>query len=1070
MRANAFYTNPRLAALLALFIVIMGSMAFQGLARQEDPTMTERWARVNTFLPGATALRVESLVSEPIETALRELPEVKQLSSQSRAGLSVVSVELYDSVGPDEVDGIWSEVRDRLGDVRATLPAAATDPELLMNKPLASTLIVKFDWRQTTAAGGAPGADEVQLNLLSRVAETLRLKLANLTGTESAEAWGAADEEVLVALDPYRLADVNLTPAEIAARIRAADTKLPSGRLRGPSADLLVEVDAELSSAERIGRVPLRADAQGSVLRVSDVAEVSRHRVDPPSTMALHDGRQVIFVNAKMQPNLQIGEWTARALDVIDDYAATLPAGVGLEVVYSQNGYTGERMNSLGINLAFALVIVLLVLIWFMGVRSALTVGVALPLSAAMVLVGMQTLGIPLHQMSVTGLIISLGLLIDNAIVVVEDYKLRRREGDPIEAAISRAIRHLFVPLGASTATTVFAFMPIAFSPGGVGDFTGTLGVTVALSVASSFVLAMTIIPAVAGFLERRWPSREGNTRWWQSGFSSPRLAAAYRRSIELVLRRRWIGVAVACALPLIGFALAPTLTQQFFPPVDRNQFQLQLSLPAHSSIYDTRAAAERADAVLRANPDITDVFWSLGEGAPRVYYNVVSLNERVASFAAAWVNTSSASATREILPEVQRALTAALPEAEVLAIPFEQGPPTAAPIELRVTGSDLEVLRDRAEALRRILADVPSVTYTRATLTTAEPKLTFVPDENAAAQAGLSTGEIAARLNASLSGSLAGTLQEGNAELDVRVRLADRYRDQVGDLMSLPTTTSLGRGVPLDELGRWELRPTAAAIDRHQGERVTTIQAYLVPFTLPAGVLKAFNARLAEADFSLPAGYSLQVGGEAEESGESVGNLLSMFVFFALAMAVVIILSLNSFKQAALIGVVAILSFGLALFGVRLFGYPFGYMALIGALGMMGLAINGAIIVLSALKADPRALAGDQAAMADVVVDATRHIVSTTATTIGGFVPLIVAGGTFWPPLATAVAGGVGGSALIALYLVPTIFARLHPQRAADTDPAKMPRPSVELQPRVPEQEEQEERRELPELAVSGG
>lgn len=460
MRWNAFYTNPRLTALFVLFVIIMGSMAFMGLARQEDPTMTERWARVNTFLPGATALRMESLVSEPIETALREIPEVKQLSSSSKSGLSVVSVELYDSVGADQVDAIWSEIRDELGDVAATLPAGATEPELILNKPLASTLIVKLSWAQD----GPP-----ELNLLSRIAETLRLKLANLAGTEIAETWGEADEEILVALDPYRLADAQLTTAQVAARIRAADTKMPSGRLRANNSDLLVEVEAELDSPERIARIPLRNSSDGAALRVSDIATVTKHRIEPPRSMAIHDGDDVILVNAKMQPGLQIEEWSQRALALIDAYAANLPRGVDLQVVYNQNDYTAARMSSLGQNLVFALIIVLLVLIWFMGARSALTVGIALPLSAAMVLVGMQTLGVPLHQMSVTGLIISLGLLIDNAIVVVEDYKLRRRRAEDIPLAIKGAIQHLFVPLGASTATTVFAFMPIAFSPGRCG-------------------------------------------------------------------------------------------------------------------------------------------------------------------------------------------------------------------------------------------------------------------------------------------------------------------------------------------------------------------------------------------------------------------------------------------------------------------------------------------------------------------------------------------------------------------------------------------------------------------------
>jgi len=426
------------------------------------------------------------------------------------------------------------------------------------------------------------------------------------------------------------------------------------------------------------------------------------------------------------------------------------------------------------------------------------------------------------------------------------------------------------------------------------------------------------------------------------------------------------------------------------------------------------------------AHADVNDVYWTLGEGAPRVFYNVVSLNERVASFASAWVNTRSASATLAILPELQTALSAALPQAEVLAIPFEQGPPTDAPIEARIVGQDLHVLRQQSDRLRHIIAAVDNVTYTRATLSTAEPKLSFVPNENATAVAGMSTGQLSNHLNSALMGSQAGTVQEGSSELPVRVRIADQYRNNFADLASLPVLSNQGRGVPLNQLGEWELVPTASAIDRRQGQRVSTVQAYLVPFTLPSTALAEMRSRLQEHNFSLPPGYELQFGGEAEQSAESMGNILSMFIFFALAMAAVVILSLNSFRQAALIGVIALLSFGLALFGVRLFGYPFGYMALIGSLGMMGLAINGAIIVLSALKA--KANGQDIDTIADVVVDSTRHIVSTTVTTIGGFVPLIVAGGTFWPPLATAIAGGVAGSAIIALYMVPSVFVLTSP------------------------------------------
>jgi len=996
------------------------------LARQEDPTMTERWASVTTFLPGATAERVESLVTEPIETRLREIPEIRTIDSNSRAAYSLIGIELYDHVGPGENDVVWSKVRDKLAEVHADLPATTSTPLLEMRAPLASTIIVALTWDAQT---------ERQMSILSRLARALEIRLANLSGSKETAVYGEIDEEILVTVDPYLLSAAGLTAAEVASTIRGSDTKVAAGRLRSKGSNLIVEVDAELDSPERIARIPLKDDGSGRVLRVSDVAGVAKQEADPPDTMAYHGRERAIFVMAKMEPDRRVDLWIEDALAAVQRFQADLPRGVHAEVIYNQNDYTSERMAALTLNLLSALIIVMVTLVWFMGVRSALTVGIALPLSGAMVLGFMNLMDIPLHQMSVTGLIISLGLLIDNAIVIVEDYKLRRARGYEIGDAIGRALAHLRVPLAASTATTVFAFMTIAMAPGGVGDFTGTIGLSVVLAVSSSYVLAMTVVPAIAGFLDSRFPPGSGRA-WWVNGYRNEHLTARYRASVTAAIRRPWIGVAVGCVLPAIGFLLAPTLTQQFFPPVDRNQFQVQISLPAQASIWETRSAVQTAEEILRATPDVLDTHWTIGEGAPRTYYNVMSLNDGVSSFAGGWVDTTSPDATRTMLPELAQRLSSALPGAQVLALPFEQGPPFEAPIEIRVIGPDFSQLKSVSDELRLILSGLEEVTYTSATISTAAPKLVFHPEENSAVAAGMTTGDLPSRLNDALIGVHAGSVQEGNTALDVRVRSPNSLRDDVHELTALPLPGRNGGVVPLEQLGRWTLEPSVSGIQRYQGERVSVVKAYLEPFVLPAGAMADFRARLEAADLALPAGVRLDIGGEEEERSESVGNLLSVFSLFVVAMGAVVILSLNSFRQAGIIGLVALLSFGLALFGVRLFSWPFGFQALIGTLGMVGLAINGAIIVLSALKAEPKVLEGDREAAADVVVDATRHIVSTTVTTIGGFLPLIIFGGTFWPPLATAIAGGVAGSAIIALYTVPSLFVRLQ-RRAAQKNAA---------------------------------
>lgn len=1021
MWSNLFYRNPRLTALTLGLIIVAGWLAFTSLGRQEDPALTRRFATIITFLQGADALRMESLVSEPIEDALREVPEIKELNSESRAGVSLIRVELRDEVMvPDQ---IWSKVRNKLIEAEAILPPGTSKPDLQDRSSTAVTIVVGLAWDQD----GPP-----QVDILTRLGEDLENRLLNVPGTREADIHGEAIEEVLVTLDAVAVSSLNLTTAEVANAIRLADSKVSAGLLRNATNDLSIEVVGELETVAQIGDLPIKQRPDGQIVRIRDIATVSKGTRDPPRSLALIRGKRGVMVAAEMEAGGRIDLWSARAMEVIEEFGEEVPRGIEMRIVFDQNIYTSARLGELGSNMLLGAGVVLGVLLITLGWKSALLVGMALPLSVLMVFIFFNIIGMPLHQTSMVGIIVSLGLLIDNAIVVVDDFNACRKAGASPGEAISETISHLFVPLFASTLTTALAFAPIFLAPGGAGEFVGPLAIGVIVAISSSFFLAMTVIPAVAGYVSSEDDGRDGRAPvWWRDGYVNRDLADLYRRSIRLILRVPVIGIAVAMVLPVIGFLMAGTLEEQFFPANDRDMFQVQLFMPPQASIEETRSMVEQIREELNAHESIVDSYWVVGDPAPRVFYSMTNSGEGNTAFAQAFVRTVSWEATLEDLPEIQNDIRNAFPNATILATPFEQGPPVDAPVEVRVVGPDLNVLREEGEKIRAIMHRTPGITYTIAKLAGGQPKLTVVPNEDEAKNAGLQAVDIARQLDATFEGAIGGSVVEATEELPVRVRIGDDDRSTVADIRSEyilpsqrgPITAGGMPGVPLTAIADIGLEPELAGITRRNGERTNTIQAFVVPFVLPAEALAGFRAELEKAGYAPPRGYRFEFGGDAEQRSEALGSFLAFAGPLLVIMAASIILSFNSFRYAGIVFAVAFLSVGLALWGVWLFGHPLGFVAIVGTMGLVGLAINGAIIVLSALRADDAARAGDAEAAEDVVVAASRHIISTTLTTIGGFLPLIMFGGRFWQPMATGIAGGVGGSAILALYFTPALF-----------------------------------------------
>jgi multidrug efflux pump subunit AcrB len=1005
--------NPRLILLACAMLIVAGLSSLTALPTTEDPHVLNRVATVLTPFPGATPERVEALVTEPLEDALRTLPEVDIISSNSQAGVSVIRVELKDNV--DDTAPVWSEARDKLSEVQPDLPAGAGASRLDDDRGYAYTRLLALTWQ---------GAGAADIAILGRYSDALAKRLRAVPGMDLVERFGEPQEEILVVIDPVEAAYAGLSVTDVARAIERRDAKVAAGQLRGGDREWLLEVSGELESLSALGQTLVREGTNGRTLRLQDVAQVRRSVRQPVAELALVDGQRGVVVGARMLPNVRIDDWSRSVDAAVADFEATLPANIQLGMLFDQQRYTNERLGGLVFNIAVGFAVILSVLFLTLGWRAALVVALALPLTVGFTLACMRFYGLPIHQMSVTGLVVALGIMVDNAIVMTDTIQRMIREGATHVQAARRAIRHLWLPLAGSTLTTILAFLPIAIMPGPAGEFVGGIAISVIFALMGSYLVSHTLVAGLAGrFL------RSADTH---TGIRLPRLNRAFERLMRHSLQRPWASIALALVLPLLGFVAAGQMSEQFFPPSDRDMFNIEVHLDAAAGIEATRELVARLDPEIRAADSVESVQWFIGGSAPPFYYNLIQRYDQTPHYAQAMVRTSDFRAANDAIPALQRRLDDAFPEAQILVRKLEQGPPFNAPVEIRVIGPNLNTLAEIGDRVRGVVLSTTDVTHARATLAKGRPKARLVVDENQVRRAGLAPVELAGQLQATLDGVQGGSILESTEELPVRLRIGEDVRRSPEDLYRLHLAGASGSGsLNLSSLGRFEFEPSAGVIARRQGMRINTIEAYLRADVLPSTVLERIQARLAAEDLRLPPGYRLEVGGESAERDTAVGNLMANVGLIVVLLVITVVLSFNSFRLSAIVFGVAGLSAGLGLLTVWAFGYPFGFQVIVGLMGLMGLAINAAIVIMAELKSDPVAVRGDVEAIASGVQNCTRHIGSTTLTTLGGFMPLILDGGGFWPPFALAIAGGTVLASVLSFIGVPAafrLFARRRP------------------------------------------
>ena len=1030
--ATLFYRNHHLLALTLLILLIAGISALYSLPRIEDPRITNRNPVILTLLPGAPAARIEALVTKPLEDKLREVSEVKEIESTSRPGISLINLELEDWIDRSSNETVFSKIRDKLADARLELPAGASIPEFDDKRgAVAYSLITAIKW---DGAGSAP------IGAMSRLGKELADRLRNLPGTENVRLFGAAEEEITITVEPDELAALGLTSADVASLIATADAKIPAGVLRSAQRDVLIELEGELESLQRIANIPITLNGSGGMIKLGDIASVAKTWQDPPQASAYANGKHALLVATRVDPAVRVDLWASMAHSVVDEFARLINGSINVEVAFDQSRYTEARLADLGGNLLAGAALVMLVVFLGMGWRAALVVSTALPLSAAFALFGLTFFGQQIHQMTIFGMIIAIGLLIDNAIVMTDEVNKHLHAGEDRQQAVVDAVRHLFTPLMASTLTTILGFMPIFLLPGNVGDFVGPIAISVVLALIGSFFVSMTLIAALAGRFATPGTA-QARLCWWRTGLHSAWLAKRYQSGLLAAVRRPWVTVPATLVLPLLGFGLATTLGNQFFPPADRDQFEVEVRMPSDTSLAQTARITRDIEAVIRAENGVQRVDWLVGGSYPSVYYNQIMEEDNEASYAHGIVVGNSLQKVNASIPRLQTLLDERFPQAQIVVSPFGQGPPYEAPVAFRIVGPNPAELKRYGDELRRLMHMQPAIVHTRATIAGGDPKLWFNADEQQVRLAGLTLVDVASQFQTNLEGRIGGSMLEDLEQMPVRIRFDNDQRGSLKNIRSLQLvsaqTTSAHGWIPAEAIGTFELRPELAKITRRDGKRVNKVLGYVTQGTLPIEVTRAILSAFETNGFQLASGYRIEVAGDSEEQGRAIAQLATYAPVLLALMIATVVLAFRSMALAAVIGAVAVFSIGLGMLSLWMSGFPLGFNPILGSAGLMGVAINGTIVVLAAIRANARARAGNAEAIVAETLGTTRHILSTTLTTVGGFMPLLLlTGGNFWPPLAVVIAGGVGFSVILSLLFTPTIYYGLQRRKQTTSKP----------------------------------
>jgi multidrug efflux pump subunit AcrB len=1009
---------PQVTLVLSAMLVAAGLYSLFTMPRREDPKITIHVGIVAAVYPGATAREVEDQVTRKIEERLFRFAEVRRdkTYSTTRNGMVVINVELDKSI--KDTGEFWSKLRLDMAQLKATaLPSGVLGP------------VVDSDFGDTVAVliavhGGNYGPGD-----LKDYAQTVETALRALPAVSKIKRIGDQKEEIDIAASSERLAQYGVNPMNVMGALQGRNTVQFAGRVPAGENKVPIESGGRFQTEDQIRQVMVDVSPTGQPVYIGDVANVERVYKDPTEYVRFNN-EQTILLSVEMHEGNNIVDFGNTLRTTLKNVEATLPPDLKLDMVADQPKVVSERIGDFFREFGIAIVAVILVTMLLLPLRVALVSAIAIPVSVAMTFGALNAYGIELQQVSIASLIIVLGMVVDNAIVIVDNYVGLLDKKVPVDEAAERCATEMAVPVLTATLAIIAAFAPLLMLTGAMGEFIRSLPITVAISLTTSFVVAMLLTPLMARFF-----IRQGLVDHAQADSGTERkltpldhMQRYYNIIITWAMRNKRTVLVSSVLAVAAGVGILLLVPQLLFPLAERNQFVMDVWLPEGTKIETTDATVRRIETVLRQEPLIESYASFLGASAPRFYYNV-NPQLPAANYAQILVNTRKVKGTPQLVAELRQRLPDVAPEAKVFVKDLQQGQILEAPVEVRIVGDDIATLETLGNQAEEILRHTPGATYIHTDWHEDAWQVGINVREEVANRMGLTNGVIAQQLAVGFEGAPVTTFWEGDRGVDVVLRLDPAERQSFQNVTDTYVMSPVnGARVPLAAVATLTSEWQPGRIVRRNGVRTLTVRAFPDGNHLASEILGGARKQLDA--MRLPEGYRIEYGGEYQNQQETFGEMRTALLTSLLLIFLILLFQFRTLVDPLIVMAAFPLALPGAALGLLITHNTFGFTAFIGIISVGGLVVRNSIILIDYIHERMKNGAELEQAALEAGERRLRPIFLTSAAAAVGVIPMILSGSSLWSPMASVIAFGLLGSMFFTLIAIPVLFVVVHHRR----------------------------------------